>query len=55
MSLTCKKIWSGELISDETVYNAIGVEFFKLSPRDREIISEIVKGYYLTLNSKNGS
>ena len=55
MSLTCKKIWSGEMISDEAVYNAIGVKFTKISPGDREIISEMVKGYYLTLNSENDS
>jgi len=47
MSVTCEKVWSGKFISDETVYNAIGVHFTKISSSDREIIAAMVKEYYL--------
>ena len=47
MSGTCEKVWSGKFISDETVYNAIGVQFTKISSSDREIIAAMVEKYYL--------
>jgi c-di-GMP-binding flagellar brake protein YcgR len=47
MSVTCEKIWSGKFISNETAYNAIGVQFTKISSSDREIIAAMVKEYYL--------
>ena len=47
MSVTCEKGWSGKFISDETVYNAIGVQFTKISSSDREIIAAMVEKYYL--------
>ena len=47
MSMTCEKIWSGKFISNETVYNAFGVQFTKMPPSDRKIIAAMVKEYYL--------
>ena len=47
MSVTCEKVWSGKFISDETVYNAIGVQFTKISSSGREIIAAMVEKYYL--------
>lgn len=47
ISVSCKKMWSGKYISDETIYNAIGVQFIKLSASDREIIASMVEEYYL--------
>jgi len=47
MLLTCKKVWAGKIISNETVYNALGVEFIKISSNDREIIASMVEEYYL--------
>ena len=40
---TCKKRWSGEMIADKTVYTAIGVQFTKISNKDRKIIASLVK------------
>ena len=45
--VTCKKVWSGRIIANETVYYGIGVQFTKISPSDSEIISEMVEEYYL--------
>jgi len=47
MSMPCEKVWSSKFISDEIVYDAIGVKFTKISSSDREIISEMVEEYYL--------
>jgi len=47
ISVTCKKIWSGSIILDESVYSGIGVCFTKISPSDREIIASLVADYHL--------
>jgi hypothetical protein len=47
MPVTCEKVWSGKYIFDETAYNAIGVQFTKISPSDRKIIASMVEKYYL--------
>ncbi|MEN8247159.1 MAG: PilZ domain-containing protein [Thermodesulfobacteriota bacterium] len=47
MSMTCDKVWSSKFISNETVYNAFGVQFTKISASDRKIIAAMVKEYYL--------
>jgi len=47
MPVTCENVWSGKFISDETVYNVIGVRFIKISSSDREIIASMVAEYYL--------
>ncbi len=47
MSVTCEEVWSGKIISNETIYNALGVEFIKISPSDRKIIASMVEEYYL--------
>ena len=47
MSLTCKRIWSGDFISNETLYNAIGVQFTDVSPSDNKIIAAMVEEFYL--------
>ncbi len=43
--VTCEKIWMGPMVTDETVYTAIGVRFIMISPRDREIIASMVEEY----------
>ncbi len=45
--LTCAKRWSGDMVVDGTVYNAVGVRITKISPEDREIIASLVQKYYL--------
>lgn len=47
MSLACEKMWSSKFISDETMYDAFGFQFKKISTSDREIIASMVEGYYL--------
>jgi len=47
MSIPCKKVWSGKFISNETLYNSIGVSFTKISSSDRDIIASMVEEYYL--------
>ena len=47
MSVTCEEVWWGKYILDETIYNAFGVRFTKISPSDSEIIAEMVEAYYL--------
>ena len=47
MKLMCTKVWSGKIVSDETIYNAIGVEFIKISPSDQKIIGELVEKFFL--------
>ncbi len=46
MSMPCEKVWSSKFISDEIVYDAIGVKFTKISSSDREIIASMVSEYY---------
>lgn len=47
ISVTCERVWSGKIISNEKIYNALGVEFIKISPGDRKIIASMVEEYYL--------
>ena len=47
MSVTCERVWSGKIISNEIVYNAIGVRFTKISSSDRDSIASMVEEYYL--------
>ncbi|MEA3231368.1 MAG: PilZ domain-containing protein [Thermodesulfobacteriota bacterium] len=47
MRVSCKKVWWGKYILDETVYNAFGVRFTEISPSNREIIASMVEEYYL--------
>ncbi len=47
MRVACKRVWLGKLISNETVYDTIGVEFTKISTNDSEILASLVEIYYL--------
>ena len=47
MRVSCKKVWWGKYILDETAYNAFGVRFTEISPSNREIIASMVEEYYL--------
>lgn len=43
--VTCEKIWSDNLILDESVCIGIGVRFTKISSHDRKIIAALAKAY----------
>ena len=47
LPVTCKKVWSGTMVADESVYEAIGVQFTKISSGDRKILASMVSEYYL--------
>ena len=47
ISIPCEKVWSGKFISNETLYNSIGVRFPKISSSDRDSIAAMVEEYYL--------
>ena len=47
MPVTCEKVWSGRIISDESIYHGIGVRFIKISSSDQDIIASLVAEYYL--------
>ncbi len=47
MPVTCEKVWSGRIISDESIYHGIGVCFIKISSSDQDIIASLVAEYYL--------
>lgn len=47
LSLACEKVWSGKSITDETIYDAVGFKFTKISTTDREAIASMVERYYL--------
>lgn len=53
MLMSCKKVWSGKRISNEIVYDAIGVHFTKISPTDQKIISKLIEAHQLILEYKN--
>ena len=44
--VTCERVWSGKIISNETVYSAIGIRFTKISSSDRKILASMVEEYY---------
>jgi len=44
--VTCKKVWSGKIIADESVYHGIGVRFTKISSSDQDIIASLIAEYY---------
>lgn len=47
MRLSCKKVWAGKIISNETIYNALGVEIIEISSSDQKIIAEMVEKFFL--------
>ena len=44
--VTCKKVWIGTMVAGESIYNAIGAEFIKISPSDRKIIISMILDFY---------
>ncbi len=47
MPVTCVKAWSGRIVVDESVYTGIGARFLEISPKDRNILASLVKGFDL--------
>ena len=43
--VTCEKVWSDNLILDESVCIGIGVRVTKISSRDRKIITTLAEAY----------
>ena len=41
----CELIWSGKIISDESVYDGLGVRFTNISSSDRKFIATLVDEY----------
>lgn len=48
ISVFCEKVWSGNIVDNDSVYNAIGVQFIKMSSHDRKVLTAMIKNYYLT-------
>lgn len=44
--VTCKKVWMGTMVAGESLYNAIGAEFIKISPMDRKALISMIIDFY---------
>lgn len=53
--VTCKKVWMGTMVAGESLYNAIGAEFIKISPSDRKTIISMIIDYYRNQTSKEST
>ena len=55
ITVTCEKLWWGDIVPHKTVFNGVGVRFTKISPGDSKIITSMVEQYYRVSNSKSTS
>lgn len=46
MTIACKKVWSGKVLNNETLFDAMGVRFTKISDSERRILLTLVRDYY---------
>ncbi len=46
ITVLCEKIWESKMVAVDTVYNAIGAEFIKISPNDRKALVSMVVEYF---------
>ena len=46
MSATVKKIWSEEVLADDSIYYEVGFHFTKISAHNQKIIASLVKKYF---------
>lgn len=52
MSIACKKVWWGKRISNDNLYDAIGVHFTRISPADKKMITTLIEDHFLILTYK---
>lgn len=52
MSIGCKKVWWGKRISNDNLYDAIGVHFTKISTADKKILTTLIEDHFLILTYK---
>jgi hypothetical protein len=50
MMINCKKVWSGKVLDNETLNDAMGINFIQISDNERKILLNLIKDHYRSLH-----